>query len=141
MQAQGADAALSLRYDDGNFAGGFSARYARQSALDKTPDSYTFDQQLPYIAKNTVVLAADAALSGWRFDALWNWRGGRFDASGEMPDWNTLDLSLRKDFNLGRIGVLSLNVAVKDLLDCRYELVRDYPMPGRSVLGGFTFKF
>ena len=141
VQARGADAALSLRYDDGNFAGGFSARYARQSALDKTPDSYSFDQQIPYVAKNTVVLAADAALAGWRLDALFNWRGGRFDGAGEMPDWNTLDLSLRKDFTLGNVGVLGLDFTVRDLLDYRYELVRNYPMPGRSLLGGFTFKF
>ena len=141
VDAKGIDASLSLRYDNGTFAGGLSARYARQSALDKTPDSYTFNQQIPYIAKNTVVLAADAAIAGWRLDAVWNWRAGRFDASGEMPDWNTLDLSLRKDFQLGKVGVLGLNISVRDLLDCRYELVRDYPMPGRSILGGFTFKF
>lgn len=141
VDAKGIDASLSLRYDNGTFAGGLSARYARQSALDKTPDSYTFNQQIPYIAKNTVVLAADAAIAGWRLDAVWNWRAGRFDASGEMPDWDTLDLSLRKDFQLGKVGVLGLNISVRDLLDCRYELVRDYPMPGRSILGGFTFKF
>ncbi|MBR5076648.1 MAG: TonB-dependent receptor [Bacteroidales bacterium] len=141
VQAKGADTSLNLRYDDGRLAGGFSARYARQSAVDKTPDSYSFDQQVPYVAKNTVVLAGDVEFAGWRFDALWNWRGGRFDASGEMPDWNTLDLSLRKDFTLGNVGVLGLNVTVRDLLDYRYELVRNYPMPGRSVLGGFTFKF
>ena len=141
VDAKGIDAALNLRYDNGRLAGGLSARYSRQSALDKTPDSYTFDQQLPYIAKNTVVLAGDVALAGWRLDAVWNWRGGRFDSNGEMPDWNTLDLTLRKDFKLCRVGVLSLNVSVRDLLDCRYELVRDYPMPGRSILGGFTFKF
>ena len=141
VDAKGIDASLGLRYDNGTFAGGLSARYARQSALDKTPDSYTYDQQIPYVAKNTVVLAGDASLAGWRLDAVWNLRSGRFDANGEMPDWNTLDLSLSKDFRLGRVGVLGLNVTVRDLLDCRYELVRDYPMPGRSVLGGFTFKF
>ena len=141
VDAKGIDASLGLRYDNGTFAGGLSARYARQSALDKTPDSYTYDQQIPYVAKNTVVLAGDASLSGWRLDAVWNLRSGRFDANGEMPDWNTLDLSLSKDFRLGRVGVLGLNVTVRDLLDCRYELVRDYPMPGRSVLGGLTFKF
>ena len=140
-EAKGIDASLNLRYDDGRFSGGLSARYARQSALDKTPDSATFNQQLPYVAKHTVVLAGDVALAGWRLDAVWNWRGGRFDSAGEMPDWNTLDLTLRKDFNLGKVGVLGLNVSVRDLLDCRYELVRDYPMPGRSILGGFTFKF
>ena len=58
-----------------------------------------------------------------------------------MPDWNSLDLSLRKGFTLCGSSVLSFFVSVKDLLDCRYELVRDYPMPGRSVLGGFEFKF
>ena len=141
VQAKGIDAALNLRYDNGKLAGGLSARYARQSALDKTPDSYSFDQQVPYIAKNTLVLAGDIEFAGWRFDALFNWRGGRYDSYGEMPDWNTLDLSLRKDFTLGNVGVLSLNATVKDLLDCRYELVSGYPMPGRSFLGGFTFKF
>ena len=141
VQAKGIDAALSLRYDNGRLSGGLSARYSYQNAVDKTPDSYTFDQQIPYVAKNTVVLAGDASLAGWRLDAVWNLRSGRFDANGEMPDWNTLDLSLSKDFRLGRVGVLGLNVTVRDLLDCRYELVRDYPMPGRSVLGGFTFKF
>ncbi len=141
VQAKGIDAALNLRYEGDQFRGGFSARYARQSALDKTPDSYTFNQQIPYVARNTVVLAADIAVAGWRLDALWNWRGGRFDASGQMPDWNTLDLSLRKGFRLCGSSELGFFVSVRDLLDCRYELVRDYPMPGRSVLGGIEFKF
>ena len=141
VEAWGADAIASARYDNGVFAGGFSARYARQNALDKTPDSYTFDQQIPYVARHTVVLAGDFAIAGWRIDALWNWRGGRFYASGAMPDWNTLDLSLRKSIKLCEDSALTLFVTGKDLLDCRYELVRDYPMPGRSVLGGVEFKF
>ena len=141
VAAKGADAALSLRYEGERVSGGLSARYAWQSALDKTPDSYTFDQQIPYVARHTAVLAADIAAAGWRLDALWNWRGGRFDASGQMPDWNTLDLTLRKGFRLCSGSELAFFVSVRDLLDCRYELVRDYPMPGRSVLGGVEFKF
>ena len=141
VEAKGADLSTALRYEGSRLQGGLSARYAWQSALDKTPDSYTFGQQIPYVARHTVVLGADLAAAGWRIDALWNWRGGRADASGEMPDWNSLDLSLRKGFTLCESSVLSFFVSVKDLLDCRYELVRDYPMPGRSVLGGFEFKF
>lgn len=141
VQAWGADAVVSARYDDGCVAGGFSARYARQNALDKTPGSYTFDQQIPYVARHTVVLAGDIAYAGWKLDALWNWRGGRFDASGQMPNWNSLDLSLRKSIKLCEDSALTLFVTAKDLLDCRYELVRDYPMPGRSVLGGIEFRF
>ncbi len=141
VEAKGADASVALRYAGDVWQGGLSARYARQSALDKTPDSATLDQQIPYVAKNTVVLAADASLAGWRLDALWNWRGGRFDSTGELPAWNTLDLSLAKTFVLCEDCSLTLNVTGRNLLDCRYEMVRDYPMPGRSVLGGFTLKF
>ena len=93
------------------------------------------------MARHTVVLAGDLAVAGWRIDALWNWRGGRFDASGQMPDWNALDLSVRKAFNLCTYTSLTLFVTGKNLLDTRYELVRDYPMPGRSILGGVEFKF
>ncbi len=141
VEAKGADASVALRYAGDVWQGGLSARYARQSALDKTPDSATLDQQIPYVAKNTVVLAADASLAGWRLDALWNWRGGRFDSTGELPSWNTLDLSLAKTFVLCEDCSLTLNVTGRNLLDCRYEMVRDYPMPGRSMLGGFTLKF
>ncbi len=141
VEAQGTDASLSLRYDDGLWSGGLSARYAWQSALDKTPDSASFDRQIPYIARHTATLAADIATRGWRLDALWNRRDGRFDATGEMPGWNTLDLSLRKRISLCGSSALTLFVSARDVLDCRYELVRDYPMPGRSVLGGFEFKF
>ena len=141
VEAKGADASVALRYNGDVWQGGLSARYAWQSALDKTPDSASYDMQIPYIARNTVVLAADAALAGLRLDALWNWRGGRFDATGELPSWNTLDLTLGKTIALGRAGSLTLSVTGRNLLDCRYEMVRDYPMPGRSVLGGFTLKF
>jgi outer membrane receptor protein involved in Fe transport len=141
VEAKGADASLSLRYGGETLSGGLSARYAWQSALDKTPDSYTFDQQIPYVARHTVTLAGDLAYAGWRLDALWNSRSGRFDASGEMPAWNALDLSLRKAFSLGKFGELGFSVTARNLLDERYELVRDYPMPGRSILGGIEFKF
>ena len=58
-----------------------------------------------------------------------------------MPDWNALDLSLRKAFQFGACTQLAFFLTARNLLDCRYELVRDYPMPGRSLLGGFEFKF
>ena len=65
----------------------------------------------------------------------------RFDALGEMPDWNTLDARFGKTFRLGNLGCLGLKVIGRNLLDCRYETVSGYPMPGRSLLGGLEFKF
>ena len=141
VEAAGADALAALRYDNDVLEGSFSARYAWQSALDKTPGSTTFDSQIPYVARHTVTLTATAGMHGWHAEALWNRRGGRADAAGEMPAWHTLDLALRKAFSLRGDFVLTLSASVRNLTDCRYEIVRDYPMPGRSVLGGLAFQF
>lgn len=141
VQAFGADFLGDVRYAAGNWEAGFNLRYSYQNAVDKTPDSYSFGQPIPYIAKHTVVLQADASWKGWALGATWNLRSGRRDAAGEMPDWNTLDARFGKTFRLGHVGCLGLKVIGRNLLDCRYETVSGYPMPGRSLMGGIEFKF
>ena len=139
VEAKGMDLSASLRHS-GEWDYGLNAHYSFQSALDKTPDSYTFDQQIPFIARHTASVAADASRSGWRLDTVWNLRAGRYDSSGELPSWNTLDASLSKAFSFGGCTITAM-VSGRNLLDCRYDMVRDYPMPGRSVLGGIQIAF
>ena len=141
VQAKGADVAAGLSYDDSVWTAGLQARYGFQSALDKTPDSYTFDQQIPYVAKHTVSLTAHAGWQGWLLSGVWNLRKDRRDASGEMPDWNALDLTLAKTVALRGCGPLTLSVTARNLADHRYEVVRDYPMPGRAFYATIDFAF
>ncbi|MCR5325411.1 MAG: TonB-dependent receptor [Bacteroidales bacterium] len=141
VEAFGADVLASADYAAGDWKAGASVRYSWQKATDKTPDSYTFGQQVPYVAKHTVVLTAVIGWKGWRLEPVFNLRGGRCDGTGELPDWQTLDVTAGKDFNLPGNMVLSLNVIGRNLLDCRYDIVRDYPMPGRSFLAGLSFVF
>ena len=139
--AKGSDLAAGLTYDDGIWTAGLQARYGFQSALDKTPDSYSYDQQIPYVAKHTVSLAGKAGWQGWLLSAVWNLRSQRRDATGEMPDWNTLDLTLAKPVQLRGCGPLTLSVTARNLTDCRYEVVRGYPMPGRAFYATVEFAF
>ena len=141
VKAYGADLLAGVEYAFDDWKAGFSARYGWQKALDKTPDSYTFDQQIPYVARHTLVLTADAGWKGWALGAIFNLRRGRRDGTGEMPDWNTLDLTAGKEFSIGDGMTLGLKAAARNLLDCRYDIIRDYPMPGRSFLGGIEFRF
>lgn len=137
----GADTQVGAEYDDGILKAGFSARYSYQNAIDKTPDSYSYGQQLPYVSKHTVCLGADASCKGWSAALNWNWRGGRYDSAGKMPDYNTLDLTAGKEFNLPGGMILGLKLIARNLTDCRYELTGGYPMPGRSFYGEIAFKF
>lgn len=137
----GADIQGRTGYDDGVLKAGFAARYSYQDAIDRTPGSYSFGQQVPYISKHTVCLGADASCKGWNAALNWNWRGGRYDSAGRMPDYNTLDLTAGKDFNLPGDMILGLRLIARNLTDCRYELTGGYPMPGRSFYGEIDFKF
>lgn len=141
VRSAGLDAIFGISYVSGDSEVSFDARYSYQSAVDMTSDSYSFGQQIPYVARHTVVLKATAAWRGWTVAPVWQMRAGRTDGYRELPDWNTLDLNMSKAFSLPRTGPVALKLTVKNIFDCRYETVSGYPMPGRSVMGGLEFSF
>ena len=93
------------------------------------------------MARHTLVLGGDVDWKGLSLNAVFNLRAGRRDGTGEMPDWNTLDLTLGKSFCLGKAGVIGIKASAYNLFNNRYEVIRDYPMPGRSFLAGLEYKF
>jgi hypothetical protein len=125
----------------GRFSYVFDAKYSYQSAIDLTPDSYSYGMQIPYIARHTVVLNGSLEWKRWKMVPLWQMRGGRTDGTGEIPSWNTFNLMLSKGLDINKVGSLELKLSVSNVFDSRYEVVSGYPMPGRSFIGGVVFDF
>lgn len=141
VRSAGVDAVVGTDYHSDGWLFSFDAKYTWQSVVDITQDSYSYGSAVPYIAKHTVVLSGLLSWKGWSLSPLWQLRAGRSDGYGELPDWNTLDLSLGKSFSLGKGGMLALKVTARNLFDDRYEVVSGYPMPGRSFMAGVEYKF
>lgn len=141
VRSAGVDAVVGTDYHSDGWLFSFDAKYTWQSAVDITQDSYSYGSAVPYIAKHTVVLSGLLSWKGWSLSPLWQLRAGRSDGYGELPDWNTLDLSLGKSSSLGKGGMLALKVTARNLFDDRYEVVSGYPMPGRSFMAGVEYKF
>ena len=93
------------------------------------------------MSKHSVVLDASVAWKGFELNPRWILRSGRYDSAGELPDWNTLDITLSKNFVLPATSDLTVFVSGRNIFDCRYELVSGYPMPGRNILAGLTYSF
>ena len=125
----------------GRWSYAFDAKYSYQSAIDLTPDSYSYGMQIPYIARHTVVLNGSLEWKRWKMVPLWQMRGGRTDGTGEIPSWNTFNLMLSKELNINKVGSLELKLSVSNVFDNRYEVVSGYPMPGRNFIGGVVFDF
>jgi len=141
VRSTGADAFAGADYESNGWLVALSVRYGFQDAVDKTPDSNTYGEQIAYVSRHSFSANAMAGIRGWSAELSWNLRAGRRDSYGTMPDWNTLDLFLAKSFNLGKGGIPSLKLAFKNITDTGYELVSGYPMPQFSVTGGITYKF
>jgi len=141
VRSLGADLAAGFDFAKERWTVSVNARYGFQSATDRTADSESYGNQIPYIARHIAFINASAAFKGWKLEAAWNLHAGLRDGTGETPDWNTLGATLSKEIRFRGCGPLSIYICGKNLMNCRYESVSGYPMPGRSLTGGFIFKF
>ena len=111
--------------------------YTYQRAMDKSDSqSTTWNHQLPYTPRHSasgvawietplVNISCNCIYSGDYFSNGYN--GPEY----HMPSYYEIGCSLWRTFNLGNEN-LTLKAECVNLTDCRYELVRNFPMPGRQ---------
>ncbi len=122
----------------------FDLAYTRQIALDMTAGSLTYNKQVPYIPQEVLFLAStmqynnlmagvSIQYSSYRYALLAN------NYSSMLPQFMLIDIFLSYEFDF--IGNdCALHLKADNIMDKKYELVRKYPMPGRSFGVGLTFE-
>jgi len=138
VEAWGADVTLTSEVAIGSRASAtLYATYSYQKALNKTdPESQLYDQQLPYTPEHS----ANAALTlhtpwvnvGYSFTYV----GTRYSSDINKKEYKIdpymlSDLTLSRDFRLRNL-TLQASLALMNLFDEQYDIVKYYPMPGRS---------
>ncbi len=117
-----------------------SGNYTYQQALDMTdPDSKTYEHQIAYTPRRSGSGQAGIETPWVNLSYSFLYVGKRY-VLGQNIHENALDgysdhsLSASRDFRVKAVR-LSLNVEVLNLADKNYEVVKNFPMPGRSVRG------
>ena len=116
------------------------AQYTFQQALDVTNrnDSFYHDQ-IPYVARHSGSAALLSRWGEWGLDCSFIYTGERYCQQENIvynyvQPWYTTDISALRDIALPRgAGLLRLQVEVNNLLDQDYDVIINYPMPGRNV--------
>lgn len=111
--------------------------YTWQTAADRTnPLQVNYGHQLPYTPHHSGSARAALVIKQLQFSYTLIWSGDRYsngynDAAYRMQGYTDHSISLQQTFStpLGRIMLVgeALNLTGKN-----YEIVRNYPMPGRS---------
>lgn len=128
-----ADADIRLR--DINL--GLRLNYTFQRARDLTDpaDSY-YGDQIPYIPRHSGSVAARSAWRGWELNYSFIYTGERYNAQENIPrnyeqPWYTHDASLYYNFSLLRADMRA-GLELNNIFDQDYEVILNYPMPGRN---------
>lgn len=117
-----------------SFGAGIS--YTWQQALDATPGSDTFGGQIPYAPEHagSFTASADRRRIGFSYSFLYT--GSRYSQRANIPvnyvePWYTHDVALRYAISAGK-HTMHLAAEVNNLLNQYYDVVLNFPMPGRN---------
>ncbi|MDR1644892.1 MAG: TonB-dependent receptor [Tannerellaceae bacterium] len=123
------------------------ASYTLQKAVDVTrKDAKTYGHQLPYTPQHagTLALAMEHPWinAGWTTTLV----GPRYAlpqniAANRMEGYVEHQLSLHRSFRLGQGAALRLQAEIVNLGDASYDVIRYYPMPGRSFRASIRYSY
>lgn len=137
VTVHGLETGMELRASEGSVRPALLVSYTYQRSMDKTDSgSTTWNHQLPYTPRHS------ASAVAWVDNPIVNVSGnliysGEYYCNGyngpqyHMPSYYELGCSLWRSFRF-ETGELALKAECINLTDSRYELVRNYPMPGRQ---------
>lgn len=114
----------------------FSISSTFQKALDKTPGSNQYDQDIPYSPRSSTSFNSNLNYRSWILSSTSQYSGGRYNSFQNIPanymnDWLLQDVSLSYLFHL-KSYELKLKGEVSNLANVDYVILENYPMPGRN---------
>jgi vitamin B12 transporter len=116
--------------------------YTYQQALDVT-GNYNYRAQIPYAPLNSGSFLAGADWHKWAFNYSYIYTGSRYRLGTNTPDnyvqpWYTHDIAFHYNTPVGHHR-LKITAEVNNLFNQYYELIVNFPLPGRSYR--FTLNF
>lgn len=123
----------------------FGLNYTYQKALDVTPNSANYGDLIPYTPQHTGSAALSLAINNYTFNYNYMYTGNRYSLrpnfrENYMQPWYTHDVSGSRTLAAGKL-TYKVQAEISNLLNLQYDVVRNYPMPGRSYRMNFTMNF
>lgn len=122
------------------------ASYTLQKAVDVTKeDSKTYLHQIPYTPRHAGTASVSLEHPWIRLSWTLTAAGSRYSLpqnieANRMPGYAEHQLSFRRSFRIGQSS-LWVQAGIVNLTDAMYDVVRYYPMPGRSFRASMSYRY
>ncbi|MBN1561861.1 TonB-dependent receptor [candidate division KSB1 bacterium] len=111
-----------------------TASYAHLQPLNKNENITLYDRVLPYRPQHSFTAATDINYANWHTSLLFRSVGERFITEANtkvMPPYAVLDWTANWRLTFGKIKS-ELQLAIYNVTDEDYQILRDMPLPGRE---------
>ncbi|MBR4565611.1 MAG: TonB-dependent receptor, partial [Prevotella sp.] len=122
------------------------AQYTYQKSIDVTDSRKPFYRhQIPYIPEHSGSLIVGLDYKRWSLNYSFLYTGERWNAQvnndyNYMQPWYTSDLTASYRFSLKK-AEMRLSLEANNLFDQQYDVITNYPMPGRNFTLGLEMMF
>ncbi|MBC7419054.1 MAG: TonB-dependent receptor [Pedobacter sp.] len=113
-----------------------SVNYTFEKAIDVSATAYNYGDQVPYIPVNSGTARLSVDYKKFTFNYGYIYTGERYSQNANIPvnyvkPWYTHDLTVGSNFKLNSTR-LALTAEVNNVFNQYYDVVLNYPMPGRN---------
>jgi vitamin B12 transporter len=136
VDIKGVDVGLKTHLSlNAGWQGVFGGSYTYQQALNQTnADNVT---EIPYTPQNSFAVNAGAYNKHWGFYYNQVYSSSRYYINDNSPEYNIPGFAVGDITGVYKFGVktkpVTISAALNNVFNTRYEIVRSFPMPGRSI--------
>lgn len=110
--------------------------YTYQKAIDVTPKGTTYGDQIPYTPENSGTVTSSINWKNWQMNYSFIYTGERYSQKANIPvnyvkPWYTSDMAVIWDGKLLKQSI-KIGAEVNNLFNQYYDVVLNFPMPGRN---------
>lgn len=141
VETKGVDGSAALTAQAGKLTLTGNLTYSYSKAQDFTKINgkkmSSYGDQIPYTPWHSGSAIAGVSYSTWSLNYSFIYVGERYDgavnniARNHVEPWYTHDLSLQKSFTMKMLDIRA-SIEVNNVLNQYYDVVLNYPMPGRN---------
>jgi len=138
VEIKGAELNLQSFWRFNQITAAFKMNYTYEEAIDVTvgPTATAFGDQIPYIPVHSGSATVNANYKTWGANYSFIYTGERYDQKANtianyVEPWYTHDIAFHKTFDIKKVGY-RLSAEVNNLFNQYYDVVLNYPMPGRN---------
>ncbi len=138
VKIKGLDVKIRSAFDIGQIEFSPMLNYSFMKAQDYTSADETYYKDLiPYAPKHSGSFVLGAKYNTWNFNYSFIYVGERWDINQDnikynrLNPWFTNDLGIHKTFRLNNIS-FKTSFELNNIMNQQYDIVLNYPMPGRQ---------